>query len=352
VSPTETVNDQGDPNNSQTQLITLVGRDQTVLDVGCGAGEVAEALAARGCTVSGVDIDAESAEPARAVLDELVVADIDRDPLSGHFKAESFDAILFGEVLQHLQDPQAALRDATTLLRPGGRILVSVPNVAHAAVRLALLQGRWAHADQALHALPVRYFTLQTLCDLLESAGLGIELLRSTVLDPLAAREVTLDADRLPPAVVEWVRQEPSALDHHYVVVARALAPGQQPGPRPVLEPAISYDAARLRDKHTEKARAELEERHRMLTVRDHVIGLEASAVAAQGRTARMRSRAKGAERRYRRVRNELDAVTGEIEQIAQSRRPRTHLRGLAERLRAEAAKRAKEGPTDAGDDG
>jgi SAM-dependent methyltransferase len=347
VSRYETAIDLDNPNSSQTQLITLVGRDKVVLEVGCAAGDTAAALVARGCTVSGVDIDESAAEAARPVLDELVIANIDQNPLSEHFKAETFDAILFGDVLEHLLDPWGALRDAATLLRPEGRVVVSIPNVAHAAVRLALLQGRWDYTDKGLlDRTHLRFFTLDTVCDLLESSGLVIEVLRSTVLDPLAAEEITLDADRLPAAVIEWVRRQPTALDYQYVVVARALAPGEVRGPRPSLQPATPYDSARQRDVHTQRFEDELDAQHRMLTVRDHVIGLEASAAAADGRTGRMRARAKLAERRYRKVRNELEAVATEVERLAESKRPRTHLRALAQRLRAEAAGRVKDAPT------
>jgi SAM-dependent methyltransferase len=352
VSRYETAIDLDNPNNSQTQLITLVGRDKLVLDVGCAAGDTAEALVARGCTVSGVDIDAEAAEPARPVLAELVIADIDRDPLSQHFKAESFDAIIFGDVLEHLVDPWAALRDAATLLRPEGRILVSIPNVAHAAVRLALLQGRWDYTEKGLlDRTHLRFFTLDSVCELLESAGLVIEVLRATVLDPMATQEISVDAERLPAHVIEWARQQPDALAYQYVAAARVLLPDEERGPRPPLEPTLAYDAGRLRDKHTSEWEADLDQRHRMLTVRDHVIGLEASTFAADGRTGRMRSRAKQAERRFRKARNELEALTAEIEELAAARRPRPRLQQLAERLRTEGRKRPRAVADDVAED-
>jgi len=348
VSRYETSIDLANPNNSQTQLITLVGSNKVVLDVGCAAGDTASALVARGCTVSGVDIDAVAAEPARDVLEELVIADIDRDPLSGHFKAESFDAIIFGDVLEHLLDPWAALRDAATLLRPGGRILVSVPNVAHGAVRLALLLGRWDYTDKGLlDRTHLRFFTLESVCQLLESADLSIEVLRSTVLDPLAAQEITVAADLLPPTVVEWTRHQADSLNYQYIAVARRLAPGEQRGPRPDLQPAIAFDVARSRDQHTERLHEDLEERHRLLTVRDHILGLEAKAGAAGRRAGQFRGRARHAERRFRAVRDDLLELIDEVEKISTSRRPRTHLRGLTARMRTLAKKLAKDDDQD-----
>lgn len=340
----ETAIDLGEPNNSHTQLITLIGVDKTVLDVGCATGDIARALVARGCRVSGVDGDAE-AEAARETLDELVIADLDRSPLTEHFKAESFDAVVFGDVLEHLIDPGAALRDARTLLRPDGRIVVSVPNVAHGAVRLALLRGRWDYTDKGLlDRTHLRFFTLETVCELLEDAGLVIEVLRSTVLDPVDVPEIALYEDLLPSTVVEWVRDQPGALDYQYVAAARAAAPGELREPRPALEPVVAYELARRRDRHTDRMLEEVEERHQRLTRRDHVLGLEATVVAEQQRTFLTRAHAEHVERRLRRLGAELDRLTDELERIAASRRPATRLRALVQDLRAKSKRRAEPG--------
>jgi SAM-dependent methyltransferase len=336
VSRYETAIDLDNPNNSQTQLISLVGRDKTVLDVGCAAGDTASVLIDRGCRVSGLDIDAAAAEPARELLDELVIADIDRSPLTEHFKAESFDAVIFGDVLEHLADPWTALRDATTLLRPGGRVLASIPNVGHAAVRLSLLGGRWDYTQTGLlDRTHLRFFTLDGVCELMESAGLAIEVLRSTVLDPMAVQEISLHADLLPPALVEWVRHQPRALDYQYIVVARVLEAGERRGPRPQLEPAVAYDSARLQDRHTEEMSREQEASHQLLTLRDHLIGLEATVTAAQMRGRRTRARMQHSDNRLRKTSAELRGLIEEIEQVAASRRPGRNVRALARRLAA-----------------
>lgn len=342
MSRYETAIDLDNPNNSQTQLISLVGRDKTVLDVGCAAGDTASMLIDRGCRVSGVDIDATAAEPAREVLEELVIADIDHSPLTEHFKAESFDAIVFGDVLEHLADPWAALRDATTLLRPGGRVLVSIPNVAHAAVRLSLLGGRWEYTQTGLlDRTHLRFFTLDGVCELMESADLAIEVLRSTVLDPMAVQEIALHADLLPPTLVEWVRHQPRALDYQYIVVARLLEAGERRGPRPPLEPALAYDEARLQDRYTEEMSREQQARHQLLTLRDHLIGLEATATATQMRNRRARARLQHTENRLRKARAELRGLVDEIEQVARSRRPRRDARELVRRLRETQGRKA-----------
>jgi SAM-dependent methyltransferase len=347
VSRYETAIDLGETNDSRTQLITLVGLDKRVLDVGCGDGETARALAGRGCQVSGVDADPE-AERARDALDELVVADLDLTPLSEHFKADSFDVVVLGDVLGHLRDPAALLQDVRTLLRPSGRVVVSVPNVAHGAVRLALLQGRWDDTDAGLAGGGRRrLFTLDALCALLEESGLVVEVLRSVVLDPMEVPEIAMDDATFPPSLVEWVRDQPGALDRQYVAAARVLEPDEVRPPRPHLEPVVAYDLARRRDHHTARMLEEVEEQHRRLTRRDHVIGLEATVVAEQQRTSLLRARAEHLERRVRRLSGELDDLVDVLDRIAGSRRPRPALRDLVQDLRARSARRA---PTDRSD--
>lgn len=336
MSRYETAIDLTNPNNSQTLLITLTGHDKTVLDVGCAAGDTARALAARGCRVSGVEIDAAAAEPARDLYDELVIANINNDPLSTHFKAESFDAILFGDVLEHVADPDATLLDAVSLLAPDGQILISIPNVAHASVRLALLQGSWEYQDKGLlDRTHLHFFTRESVCQLIEDAGLVVEELHATVLDPLNpfASDVAVDPDQLPPMVIEWVRHQPDAMYFQFVAKARRLREGEPRRPRPRVQPASPLDAARLRDRHTKRMREEQEERHRVLTIRDHIIGQEATLDAAAWRENQAISRAKFAERRAKRNREQLEELTSSLQRISRSWRPRREARRVAAEL-------------------
>lgn len=190
--------DLANPNSSHTQIVELVGPQKTVLDVGCATGYLARQLAVRDCEVYGVDNDPEAAERARKYLVELVIADIDQSPLTDHFAPDKFDAVVFGDVLEHLVHPERVLAEAVTLLKEDGCIVVSIPNVAHGSVRLALLQGRWEYTDTGLlDRTHLRFFTRSSVIALLQSAGLVVEDVRSTVFDPLAA-DVQVDAAELP----------------------------------------------------------------------------------------------------------------------------------------------------------
>ena len=295
------------PNDSHFQVVQLVGSGHDVLDVGCADGDVGRLLQETGNRVSGLDRDAEAAEKARADLERVVVADLDTSSLLDHFEAASFDVVVLADVLEHLREPERALREATELLRDGGRLVLSVPNVAHGALRLALLQGRWTYtAAGLLDRTHLHFFTRTSLLQLLEGVGLAVDDLRATVADPLGV-EVELEPDRIPATLVEWVRHQPDALHYQFVLTARRADPDSEPAPRPRVIPAVPLDAVRAQDAYTEQMREQQDLRHRLLTTRDHIIGLEARASAAddrlrwtEGRLRRSRTRANRLQKQVR----------------------------------------------------
>ncbi|GAB3247930.1 class I SAM-dependent methyltransferase [Nocardioides dilutus] len=292
---------EGSPNTSHTQVASLIGQDKRVLDLGCWAGDLGRALMTQGCRVSGLEVDPEAADKARSVLDEVVVADLDTSLPSEHFSAGSFDVVVLADVLEHLRDPGRVLADVSTLLAPGGRVVASIPNITHGSVRLALLQGRWNYTETGLlDEGHLRFFDRAGVLGLFANAGFVVEELRATALDPLATEVEVID-QRLPSPVIEWVRDQPDALVYQFIVAARPALDGEVHDPSSVrLSLAVPTQEARSVDSHTERALADLEERHRLLTVRDHIIGLEASAASAQFATETAERKLRGASKRLR----------------------------------------------------
>jgi 2-polyprenyl-3-methyl-5-hydroxy-6-metoxy-1,4-benzoquinol methylase len=290
-------------NSSQAIELELVGHGRTVLDVGCATGYLARALAEQDCIVTGVEYDPEAAEEARPSLKEVVVADLETVDLVAQFDGQTFDAIVFGDVLEHLTDADGVLKSATQLLAPDGAIVISVPNVSHGSLRLALLQGRWDYRDTGLLDRDhVRFFTRESLFAMLRGAGLVVTDLRATVFDPLAS-EVEIDDEALPPAVVDWVRSQPDATVYQFVL--RAVRGEWDDESVPELVPAVAL--APVDDVHTARAGVErelhasadgrqrivdevLELRHRVLTLRDNAVGIEASLGTARIEVERARA--------------------------------------------------------------
>ncbi len=152
---------------SHRLVIELVPPGSRVLDVGCAEGHLASALAARGCSVIGIEPDSRAAAAARGRGIEVLELDVEQVPLA----AARFDVVVFADVLEHLRDPAAVLRQA----RVAGRAVVSLPNIAHWTARRALLQGRFPREDHGLFdRTHLRFFTRDSAAALAREAGFAV----------------------------------------------------------------------------------------------------------------------------------------------------------------------------------
>ena len=146
-----------------------------VLDVGCWNGTLGQVLAKEcNAIVDGIERDPVQAQQARAAGYRRVdVADLDRD--IPDVDGRTYDFVLFGDVLEHLVQPERALAALAARLKPGGRAVLSLPNIAFAANRLTHLLGRWDYKDYGiLDRTHLRFFTKRSMVALIEGAGLRV----------------------------------------------------------------------------------------------------------------------------------------------------------------------------------
>ena len=132
------------------------------------------------------------------------------------------------DVLEHLVDPEALLRECRELLKPGGTLLVSVPNVANITVRLALLFGRFNYAPRGiLDRTHLKFFTGKSARRLLEAAGLEVVRRETTVMPVELA--LGTDADNPLMRLINRVLRLftallPGLLGYQIIMVARPQA--------------------------------------------------------------------------------------------------------------------------------
>lgn len=119
-------------------FVAAIGRGNRVLDLGCRSGALTSHFL-DGNSVVGLDVDASALEKAAALGIEPVQANVE-EPLP--FDDESFDAVVAGELLEHLQFPDALVSEIRRVLRPGGALVGSVPNAFRIQSRLRFLRGR------------------------------------------------------------------------------------------------------------------------------------------------------------------------------------------------------------------
>src|SRR5829696_6298061 len=185
-------------NSSHTLIVQLVGYDKRVLDVGASTGYLAEALAERGCRVTGIEIDPGAARQAEEHCERVIVGNVEDLDLAVELGGETFDVIVFGDVLEHLKDPLQILKRFKSFLSPRGYVVASIPNVAHGSVRLALMQGEFRYRSLGLlDNTHLRFFTIESLEQLFKEADLLITELRRTKRGVFDA-EIEVDSGSVP----------------------------------------------------------------------------------------------------------------------------------------------------------
>jgi methionine biosynthesis protein MetW len=167
--------DQGRNSHLYSLIKENIPLGSSVVDVGCGDGtSIAPLVRNHAIGYVGVDVSATAVSLARRKhLDARRIEDASELP----FDEASFDAALCLEVFEHLSDPRAAAAEIARVLRRGGILIASVPNVAFWRRRLDLVCGRWnPEGDDLSVAEPwrdphLRFFTVAALRRILRQAG-------------------------------------------------------------------------------------------------------------------------------------------------------------------------------------
>ena len=164
-------------NRVNPDLLRVIPADaKAVLEVGCGTGAMASHFLAvnPSCRYVGIEMNSEAAEVAATRLHRVIVGNVETlDPLD--FEPESFDALVFGDVLEHMVDPWRVLNRLSALLKPGGQAVACIPNVQHWTMIIELLRGRWEYQDEGLmDRTHLRFFAAEGLRPLFANAGLQV----------------------------------------------------------------------------------------------------------------------------------------------------------------------------------
>ncbi len=164
-------------NNPRTIIARWVPAGARVLEVGPGDGVVGTWLTThKGCRVIGVEYVAAAAAVAAATFEHMIIGSIEDGQVQDQVRSLApYDVIIFADVLEHLVDPWGVLCALRPLLNPGGRVLISVPNIAHWTARLNLLLGRFDYTEGYLmDRTHLRWFTWKSARELAARSGYRI----------------------------------------------------------------------------------------------------------------------------------------------------------------------------------
>lgn len=130
-----------------------------------------------GLTIDGIEANPQWAELARPYYRNVWASYVEQAPL----EPAAYKLIVCGDVLEHTPDPVAVLKKLREAATPDAKFIISVPNVAHLAIRLMLLFGKFPKMERGiLDKTHLQFFTKDTALDMLKQAGLQAERVSCT----------------------------------------------------------------------------------------------------------------------------------------------------------------------------
>src|SRR5262245_45403025 len=222
-----------DPHSSHSVILRWLGdgRGRRLLDVGAADGLLSRQLTERGWRVTAIEGDPALAQAGARHCERMITMNLDREVPMGE---GPFDVIVYGDVLEHLVDPQRVLVEVDRSLAPGGFVIISVPNIAHLWIRLLLLMGRFEYLDRGiLDHSHLRFFTERSLRAMLSSAGLTIGRFTATpaplyqILPVRWHRRWVAATHTINAAIARRARR---LLGYQFIVMAHPKGAAERPG--------------------------------------------------------------------------------------------------------------------------
>lgn len=165
-------------------LPLLPDRAERVLEIGCGSGATLAWLKSIGRAghTTGIELAKHMADVAVNNVDCLIGGDAE-SLLNQESSASIYDLVLCLDVLEHMVDPWQMMHKISHVLKPGGIVIASVPNVRHFSVLMPLLfKGQWNYSEEGvLDRTHLRFFTRQSAVDLMKTSGLSLKVIKPNI---------------------------------------------------------------------------------------------------------------------------------------------------------------------------
>lgn len=166
------------------KIIELVGKKKKVLELGCSTGYLTYEFGKNGCHVDVVEKDSDDILEAKKFAQTSLQGDLDNEKLLDKL-TDQYDVVVASEILEHLKDPLIVLKKIKRNLKKGGRLIISMPNIATWSIRRDLFfKGKFEYQESGiLDRTHLRFYTYQTVQDLVREAGFSKFKMIATEID-------------------------------------------------------------------------------------------------------------------------------------------------------------------------
>lgn len=166
-------------------FLKQIVRGSQVLEFGPATGYMTKYMKEQhGCKVTCIELNPEMAVLASPYAEKMIIANIDTDPWEKELDGK-FDYIVFGDVLEHLRNPENTIKKAMSFLAPKGHFITSIPNIGHNAIILALRNGKFQYSEYGLlDNTHIHFFTRKSMNNMFNNNGLTCVEEKSTLLRP------------------------------------------------------------------------------------------------------------------------------------------------------------------------
>ena len=215
-----TIIDLNNKNSSPTLILEFIGFDKNVLEIGTSTGYISKILKERGNRVTGIEIDNEAGLVAQEYCDRMIIGDVETLDLDKNLEPASFDVIICGDVLEHLKNPANLLKKIQKFLKPGGYLVVSLPNFCHGDVLLNILSGDFRYTPVGLlDETHLRFFGMKNIFALFAECGYQISEIRTINFD-IGNTELAISQKRIPQDLLSFIRSLPNSNVYQFIFTA------------------------------------------------------------------------------------------------------------------------------------
>ena len=162
---------------NQEVYLNINQASSEILDVGCGAGSLAARLQQDGHIIDGITLSKEEATTASQVLRSTFIHNLETglppEIINQNLK---YDFVICSHVLEHICFPQKLLTDIKQILKPGGKLIIALPNLMHYRSRLELLKGNFNYQESGVWDYThFRWYTFKSGQQLLQDHGFIVQ---------------------------------------------------------------------------------------------------------------------------------------------------------------------------------